>query len=67
MEKIDYRKLLAQGYEYIVIAAYDGPYGMKGRLLSKHKSYAAAEKAAHRKAPGESRNWLQIEEIRSYA
>lgn len=66
MSKIDYAKLVAHGYEYAVVAAYDGPYGEQGDLISKHKSYEAAEKAASRKAPGEMRHWLAIRDTRSY-
>lgn len=64
---IDYAKLARQGFEYVVVAAHDGPYGEQGTLISKHKSYDAAQKAAAIKAPGEYRNWLAIRDTRSYA
>jgi hypothetical protein len=64
---INYAKLLRQGYEWIVVAAYDGPYGPKGALISRHRTYEAAERSARRRAPGEARNWLALRDTRSYA
>lgn len=65
--KTDYAKLVSKGYEWIVVAAYDGPYGQKGDMLSKHRTYEAAEKAAKRRARGEARNWIALRDTRSYA
>lgn len=67
MSKPNYEMLAKQGYEYVVIAAYDGPFGEKGDLISKHRTYENAEKAANRKAPGGSRIWVAIRDTRSYA
>ena len=46
-----------------VKVAYNGPFGDQGEVISRHKSYNAAEKHAKRIAPGESRNWLTVELI----
>ena len=37
-----------------VVVAYDGPYGKAGEIISKHKTYAAAERAA------KGNTWLAI-------
>ncbi len=33
-------------FEVEIYVAYDGPYGNKGKVLSRHRSLEAAEKAA---------------------
>ena len=49
------------GFRYKVIAWYDGPFGAKGTILSRHRSHELAEKAAKHRDPGGS--WLGIREI----
>ena len=55
------RKTLSR--EWLVISAYDSPYGEQGTVLSRHNTYDLAEKAAKRLAPGEARNWLKIKHV----
>jgi len=47
--------------KYAVIAYYDSPYGEKGTIISKHKNYELAEKAA---AAKDKNGWLGIIELR---
>jgi hypothetical protein len=63
----NHQALIDRGYQYAVIAAYDGPFGDQGDLISKHRTYKAAEKAANRRAPSESRNWIKIIDLSDYA
>ena len=43
-----------------IVVAYDGPFGKQGEVLSRHKSYNAAEKFAKRAYPGDTRNWVNL-------
>lgn len=47
----------AKSLTWAVVAAYDGPYGAKGTVVSCHRSYEAAAKAAR------DNNWLAIVEL----
>lgn len=47
--------------KYKVICGYDGPFGERGEILSRHKSYELAKRAMKKIAPGQSVNWLAIE------
>lgn len=60
--KPNYTKLLSQNYQYVVVVSYDGPHGERGHLLSKHKTYAAAERAARKYGA-----WCEIRAISDYA
>jgi hypothetical protein len=39
-------KSIKQGRPYQVTVRYDGPYGARGTLLSRHSTYALAKRAA---------------------
>ena len=54
------QKLIDQGYEWVVYAAYEHAGHEKGEIISKHKSYAAAEKKAR------NNNFLGIRDINEY-
>lgn len=60
--KPNYQKLHAQGFRFVIVVFYDGPYGEKGDLISKHISYEAAEKASRKYG-----NWCGIRCISDYA
>lgn len=49
---------------YLVVAWYDGPFGPKGTVISRHGSQELAERALKKKAPGGSGNWLGIRDKR---
>lgn len=59
--KPNYQKLYDQGYRFAVVVDYDGPHGEKGKLLSKHRSLEAAEKASRKYG-----NWCAIRCISDY-
>lgn len=55
------RLILAElaGFVAVVLPAYDGPFGEVGAtIVSRHKTYQAAEKSAARRDP--SGSWLQV-------
>ena len=39
-------------YPYTVVVYYDGPFGVKGTVLSRHSTSALAERACNRKDAG---------------
>jgi hypothetical protein len=43
-----YAEALQKGYEYIVIVQYDCGLGDQGTVISRHRTYDAARKAANR-------------------
>jgi hypothetical protein len=44
-----------------IVTAYDGPFGPKGTVISRHKSISAAEQTLKNKYPGDTANWVCIE------
>ena len=44
-------------YQWQVVVAYNGPYGDKGRVISRHQTYAAAEKVAKKRG-----GWVAVKE-----
>ncbi len=57
------RETGSTGYRWAVVVDYDGPYGDRGEVKSRHRTYDAAVNRIRRLAPGESGNWLAIREI----
>ena len=49
-------------YPFLVLVAYDGPFGDKGTIISRHETYKSAQNAM-KKFPDESGNWLKIKHI----
>ena len=49
-----------QGYICMVVVAYDGPYGARGEIKSKHRTHAMAEKRC------KGNDWLRIDYINDY-
>jgi hypothetical protein len=44
-------------FRYAVVCAYSGPFGERGDVLSRHRTYDAAVRAMNRKGDG---GWLKV-------
>jgi hypothetical protein len=60
--EINYKALLAKGWDFVVLVEYDCYLGAKGALVSRHRTYKAAEKSAKPHS-----GFVAIRDSRSYA
>lgn len=51
-----------RAYRWALVVAYDGPFGARGAVVSRHTTYAMAGRAES-KIPDGCHNWIRIKEL----